>query len=350
MTDPTPDPPEPVAEAIAPTPETVPAHATAPAPDVLPAADISAAVVDTAPQDGAASPPTVPPVAEASPGAPPESSSPASVSGSGRRRPAVVLGYLAVGVLGAILGAGALALAGGGFTAAAPTPSPPAQATPSAVPGDNGVGRLDAPVTIEVWADYQCPYCRLEASLFGGVLDREYVVPGVARVVYRDFTFLGQESIDAAVAARCAGAQEPAARLRYHDTLYTFQQGENQGRFARANLLQMASIAGVPDQAAFTACLDSPAMAAAVAAETAVGRGLGVSSTPTIRLSGPGGERLLDGFSQAWPTLRDAIEAVRLAPVGSPSPASSPSSSPAASAPASPPASAAPSRSPAPSP
>jgi protein-disulfide isomerase len=195
------------------------------------------------------------------------------------------------------------------------------------VPAGNTFGRPDAPVTIEVWADYQCPFCRLEDLLFGGAIDREYVTPGIARVVYRDFAFLGQESIDAAVANRCAGAQEPAAQLRYHDALYTFQQGENEGRYARANLIQLAEIAGVPSQDAFTACLDDPAMAQAVADETTAGRNVGVTSTPTVRMRGPGGERVLTGFSRTWPPLREAIEAVRGAPAVSPSPAGSPAPS-----------------------
>jgi protein-disulfide isomerase len=267
---------------------------------------------------------------------PPAPSDQAAPEASGRSpRRFVVLSLLGAIALGVVIGAAGLALA----TGATDPPEPPA---------GNTFGRPDAPVTIEVWADYQCPYCQLEDQLFGGAIDREYVAPGIARVIYRDFAFLGQESIDAAVAARCAGAQEPAAQLRYHDALYTFQQGENQGRFARPNLVQVAEIAGVPSQAVFTACLDDPAMAKAVADETTAGRNVGITSTPTLRLRGPGGERVLTGFSQAWPLLRDAIEAVRVAAPASPSPSGSAAPSGSASPSASP--SAAPSASASPSP
>jgi hypothetical protein len=87
-------------------------------------------------------------------------------------------------------------------------------------------------------------------------------------------------------------------------------------------------------------------VAKAVADETAAGRNLGVTSTPTLRLRGPGGERVLTGFSQTWPPLREALEAVRVAAPASPSPAGSaaPSASP------SPAGSAAPSPSPSASP
>jgi protein-disulfide isomerase len=168
-------------------------------------------------------------------------------------------------------------------------------------------------VTIEVWADYQCVFCRLEHFLFSGPVLREYVVPGIARVIHRDFAFLGQESIDAAVAARCAGRQEPAAQLRFQDTLYAFQEGKNEGRFSRQNLVQMAELVGVPDTVAFQACLEDPAVAGEVAAETQAGREAGIDATPTVRLSGPGGELILRGFSQDWPKLRDAVDQVRAA-------------------------------------
>ncbi len=330
MTEPTrPDREPPAPPPPAPPPEPAPAPEAAAAPgvvsDVAPVAPSEpapslkaaspsdgAAVPDRPPADEAATPVPVAPVepagAEAAPAAP---------SGRG---PAAILGYLGMALLGIVIGAGALALATGGLGAPSPSPSP--SPAPSEAPAGNVVGNVDAPVTIEVWADYQCPYCRLEDLLFGGALEREYVMPGIARIVYRDFTFLGQESTDAAVAARCAGAQEPAAQLRYHDALYTFQQGENQGRFVRENLVQIAEIAGVPDQAAFEACLDDPAVAKAVADETLAGRNVGVSSTPTLRLRGPGGERVLTGFNQTWPPLRDAVEAVRV-PAASPSPGGS---------------------------
>lgn len=241
-------------------------------------------------------------------------------------RPGRMVGYVAMVVVGILAGGAAVAFATGAVGAPAatptPTPSPTVEPTPSPTPVGSELGSSEAPVTIEFWADYQCPYCRLEDLLFGPSLMRQYVNTGIARIEYHDFAFLGQESIDAAVAARCAGFQEPAAQLRYHDALYTFQQGENQGRFVKDNLIQIAKIVGVPDAAAFTACLADRTVAAAVQAETAAGRNLGVTSTPTMRLHGPGGERVITGFNQEWTALRDAIEAVRVAGA---SPAPSPS-------------------------
>lgn len=313
MTDPTPPSLEPG------TPDTTPDAPNAP---------------DAATAPGTSTPPEAAPRAPRPPEHPwPSDMAAVHARGTSSRRLAI-LGYLGAAVLGAVIGAASLALVTGAIGGTAPSASPVPTAVPSAGPTEppagNAMGRPDAPVTVEVWADYQCPFCRLEDFLFGGAVDREYVTPGIVRVVYRDFAFLGQESTDAAVAARCAGAQDPAAQLRFHDALYTFQQGENEGRFARANLVQIAEIAGVPSQDAFTACLDDPAVAKAVADETVAGRSVGVTSTPTLRLRGPGGERVLEGFNQTWPKLRDALEAVRVPAPGSPPPVGS--SEPSASA------------------
>jgi protein-disulfide isomerase len=282
-------------------------------------------VLETA--DTAEPPPEAEPPLEAVPTEPvvPIAARPAAASTG--RGPSVLLGYLAAALAGALLLGGSLA-AFGGLGRPAPSPSPTPMATPTPPPNaaiGPSLGSAAAPVTVEIWADYQCPYCRLEAMVFGGSLERAFVLPGIAHVVYRDFAFLGQESTDAAVAARCAGRQDPGAYWRFHDLLFASQQGENQGTFKRENLVTLAGLAAL-DATAFTACLDDPAVARAVADETAAGRALGIESTPTMRVSGPGGTKTLAGFSSGWSAIRDAITAAAAPPpsVG-PSPGASPS-------------------------
>ena len=92
------------------------------------------------------------------------------------------------------------------------------------------IGSPDAPVVVEIWEDFQCPACsRFTQTVEPSVVER-FVPSGDVRVVYRDFAFLGTESIDAAVAARCAGEQ--GAFWSYHDWLYANQNGENAGWFS----------------------------------------------------------------------------------------------------------------------
>ncbi len=215
-------------------------------------------------------------------------------------------------VLVAVVAGGLLGTVG---TDASPSPAP--TSAPSPIPAfveGTTVGRPDAPVRIEIWADFQCPFCRLFSHGIEPELVRTYAVSGRARLTFRDFALLGPESLDAAVAARCAARQD--AFWRYHDLLFASQQGENQGAFRRDVLLSLAGFAGL-ETSSFAACLDDPTVAAAVAAETAEGRRLGIDSTPTLRLVGPGGSELARGLV-GFDALAAAIErAARPAPSGS---------------------------------
>ena len=121
---------------------------------------------------------------------------------------------------------------------------------------------------MEIWADYQCPYCGALTHVLEPSLQRDYVDSGKVRIVYRDFSFLGQESTEAAAAARCSGQQD--AYWHFHDLLFASQQGENQGAFAPANLMSLAKYAGL-DTDAFAKCMSDAAVRTAVETETAAG-------------------------------------------------------------------------------
>ncbi len=233
-----------------------------------------------------------------------------------------VVGYLvaaAAGValtLAVLVGSGSLAL---GSAEPSPTPSP--TPAPTFTMDGASVGVASAPLTIEIWADFQCPYCGLMTHGVEPSILREYAATGQALVRYRDFAFLGQESIDAAIAARCAGREGLFWRL--HDLLFASQQGENQGAFARDRLTALGKFAGVTEPS-FTNCLDDATVASDVAAETEQGRSYGIASTPTLRISGPGPTQLIKGLANP-----DAIgEAIARA--STPAPSMSPGQSPGA--------------------
>jgi len=255
-------------------------------------------------------------------------SAPALTSRAGR-----VLGYLAAAVAGGALMLAALAMTGrigaGVEPAASPSPSPSAAAvvaSPSAAADAASSGAAPvlgdpaAPVLVEIWADYQCPYCGIMTHAMEGALLRDYVDTGRIRLAFRDFAFLGQESLEAAAAARCAGQQ--GGYWRYHDLLFASQQGENQGAFAAQNLISIAGFAGL-DREAFTTCMNDSTVRAAVTAETEAGRAIGVGSTPTVNVVGPKGTTLLKGVP-GFVALDAAIEEVTTGVKPSPSPDASP--------------------------
>lgn len=186
----------------------------------------------------------------------------------------LTLAALVLGVVGVIAFAAVAGPRGGGGDVRAAARAPP----PTALVEGRTVGRADAPVTIEIWSDFQCPACAILALEIEPRLITDYVVPGTARLVYRDFAFLGEESLSAAVAARSA---EASGRFwAYHDLLFANQAGENRGGFDEERLLDIADAAGVPRETVAAALVD-PLLRGAVRDETVEGRGLGVDSTPT---------------------------------------------------------------------
>jgi protein-disulfide isomerase len=106
-------------------------------------------------------------------------------------------------------------------------------------------------------------------------LYKEYVEDGTLRIEWRDFQYRGQESVNAAVAARAAQAQ--GRFWEYHDLLYE----EQSSGFSDENLVALAEKADL-DMQRFEADYDSARYAALVQADFQEGQSIGVNGTPTF--------------------------------------------------------------------
>jgi protein-disulfide isomerase len=203
-----------------------------------------------------------------------------------------IAGFIAVvGVLAFI------ALSGG----ASPSPSS------TLVPG-GGVrqashvrGSDTAPITIEEWADFQCPACGMFARTTEPQLVTTYVSRGQVKIIYRHFAFLGQESQWAAEASECA--DEEGKFWEFHDRLFASQAGENRGTFSKDNLKRIGEALGLSP--AFAACVDSGRHAQRVRDETQVGQRKDVRATPTLFVQ----ERKIEGAA-TFDQLRTIVDAL----------------------------------------
>jgi protein-disulfide isomerase len=192
------------------------------------------------------------------------------------------------------------------------------------------LGTSNAPVKMETWEDFQCPYCDIWTLQWEPNLIRDFVAPGTMTYTFNNYAFLGDghkpnESLDAAVAASCADDQ--GKFWEYHDWLYANQNpnGENRGWFVTSTFDAIAAKVGL-NQATFDTCLADPAKASAVQAERTAGSALGVDETPTI---------FVNGKIVALTTYQDLANLIRSLAPAAPSPAAS-SGPPASPAPASP--------------
>lgn len=163
---------------------------------------------------------------------------------------------------------------------------------------DKSKGNPDAPVVVEVYADFQCPWCRRFTLGPERQLEEEYVRQGKVLLMFRHFAFLGEES---RWAAECANEQ--GRFWDYHDKLFLEQSGENVGTFRKENLKRFAAELGLNTKQ-FNQCLDSGKYSTKVQEETLEGRRRGVRGTPSVFVNGKLLERGLD-----YPSIREAIEA-----------------------------------------
>jgi protein-disulfide isomerase len=167
----------------------------------------------------------------------------------------------------------------------------PAMAYPAALLDGANLGKAGAPVVMQVYEDYQCPVCAKYSLDVEPVLVSQYVAAGKLRIEHNDLGILGNprvppaenESIIPARGAFCANEQ--GKYWDYAHWIYANQDGENAGGFRRDRVVAIAEAAGV-EPAAFNACLDGTAAAAAVDAANAKATELGINSTPTLYIGG----------------------------------------------------------------
>lgn len=113
----------------------------------------------------------------------------------------------------------------------------------------------------------------------GPKLKDKYVEDGTLRMEWRDFPYRGQDSVNAALAARAA--QEQGKFWEYHDLLYKTQA---QG-FSEERLMDLADQTGL-DAKQFRSSLESGKNEAIVRADFREGQERGVSGTPTFVING----------------------------------------------------------------
>ena len=107
----------------------------------------------------------------------------------------------------------------------------------------------------------------------------KYVESGTLRLEWRDFPYQGQESVDAALAARAA--QEQGKFWEYHNLLYETQ---DQG-YSEERLVTLADEVGL-DVEEFRSSLESGENEAVVGEDFREGQERGVSGTPTFVING----------------------------------------------------------------
>lgn len=158
--------------------------------------------------------------------------------------------------------------------------------------GDPFIGKADAPVTLAYWSDYQCPFCKAVET--GGVeginikaamptLIKDYVDTGKVKIVFKDYPFLGDDSITAALYEHSVWKLYPAKFYEWREAMFKAQDDEgDQGFGDEASILALIKkIPGLDaDKIKADVAANTAAYQAKIDADRAEGASFGIQGTP----------------------------------------------------------------------
>jgi protein-disulfide isomerase len=148
----------------------------------------------------------------------------------------------------------------------------------SADPQSPATGKMDSPVVVRMYSDFQCPACRAVEPAVQYAIEK---YKDRVKFIWKDFPLetIHPRARIGADAARCAEAQ--GKFWEYHDTLYANQDQWSSQSSPQATLVGYAQSLGL-DKDKFQTCLSTKAQDGAVAAGIAEGFANRVDRTPTV--------------------------------------------------------------------
>ena len=165
------------------------------------------------------------------------------------------------------------------------------------------MGPADAPVTLEIYGDFQCPPC---ATATANLDDLAKAYAGKLRMIFHEFPLaMHNHALDAAMAAEAAGAQVKFWPM--HDMLYRYQSIWSKASDPARLFATYAQSLGL-DPAEFERDQHSDAIKGRIMTQGDAGLQRGVKNTPTIFVNGV---EVRGGFSRDG--LKTAIDAALLA-------------------------------------
>jgi protein-disulfide isomerase len=178
------------------------------------------------------------------------------------------------------------AAAATGATAAAEPGTAVAASTPQTSPQPDDElahvrGPADAPITVEIYGDFQCPACGIATKNLDDVANG---YGGKIRTVFHEFPLaMHAHAVEAAMAAEAAGAQGQFWPM--HDMLYRYQSIWTESSNPARLFLAYAQSLGL-NVAQFQSDQHSDAIKGRIIAQGDAGTKRGVRNTPTIFING----------------------------------------------------------------
>ncbi len=158
-------------------------------------------------------------------------------------------------------------------------PLPVAASTPGFGKDNPSKGPTKAPVTVQVFSDFQCPFCSRVLPTLAQV-EKKYA--GRVRIVWRNMplSFHGDARLAAQAAMEAHAQKGDGGFWKMHDLLFA-----NQSSLDRSSLESHAKKLGL-DMLKFRAALEASVHEPVIAADEAAAKSAGVSGTPSFIVNG----------------------------------------------------------------
>lgn len=148
------------------------------------------------------------------------------------------------------------------------------------------LGDPKAPVELIEYGDLQCPICKEYSEEFLPSIIENQVREGQAKITFRNFVIISEESIPAGQSALAAGAQ--GRGWNYIELFYRNQGEERSGYVTDEFMTSIAKGAGVEDIPVWNKERNSAKFKQEVEATTSEASGkLGFEGTPSFAIKGP---------------------------------------------------------------
>jgi protein-disulfide isomerase len=150
-------------------------------------------------------------------------------------------------------------------------------------------GKADAPVKLQVYLDYMCPYCGQFERANGPEISR-LVGDGTVRLELHPLSFLDDMSKGTEYSTRAANAvstvadRAPEQMLPFNNSLFVDQPAEGSSGLSDDQLAARALASGVPQ--AVVDAFDDRIFVPWVVASTDKAFDSGISGTPTVKING----------------------------------------------------------------
>lgn len=151
--------------------------------------------------------------------------------------------------------------------------------------GAPSFGTQGAPVVIVEFSDFECPFCKQEATMLRANLPATY--PTQVHMYFKEFPLenLHPWAKAAAIDSRCVLQSSPMEYWDFHDWIFA-HQADITPENLKDKVMEWAKPKAGIDSAKLSACIDSKATESEVIKSQVEGRALGVDQTPMLFVNG----------------------------------------------------------------